>query len=92
MSEQRLDLENTMSKLRKIITDMTAIMKEQFEEKFKEINKNFGEVFAELFGGGKAEVKLEDEQNILECGIDITAQPPGKNCKTCYYYQEEKKH
>ena len=39
MSEQRLDLENTMSKLRKIITDMTAIMKEQFEEKFKEINK-----------------------------------------------------
>ena len=53
-------------------------MKEQFEEKFKEINKNFGEVFAELFGGGKAEVKLEDEQNILECGIDITAQPPGK--------------
>ena len=78
MSEQRLDLENTMSKLRKIITDMTAIMKEQFEEKFKEINKNFGEVFAELFGGGKAEVKLEDEQNILECGIDITAQPPGK--------------
>ena len=78
MSEQRLDLENTMSKLRKIITDMTVIMKEQFEEKFKEINKNFGEVFAELFGGGKAEVKLEDEQNILECGIDITAQPPGK--------------
>ena len=78
MSEQRLDLENTMSKLRKIITEMTAIMKEQFEEKFKEINKNFGEVFAELFGGGKAEVKLEDEQNILECGIDITAQPPGK--------------
>ena len=78
MNEQRLDLENTMSKLRKIITDMTAIMKEQFEEKFKEINKNFGEVFAELFGGGKAEVKLEDEQNILECGIDITAQPPGK--------------
>ena len=78
MSEQRLDLENTMAKLRKIITDMTAIMKEQFEKKFKEINKNFGEVFAELFGGGKAEVKLEDEQNILECGIDITAQPPGK--------------
>ena len=78
MSEQRLDLENTMSKLRKVITDMTQIMKEQFREKFKIINKNFGEVFAELFGGGKAEVKLEDEQNILECGIDITAQPPGK--------------
>ena len=78
MSEQRLDLESTMSKLRKIITDMTGVMKEQFKEKFKEINKNFGEVFAELFGGGKAEVALEDEQNILECGIEITAQPPGK--------------
>ena len=41
MSEQRLDLESTMSKLRKIITDMTGIMKEQFKEKFKEINKKF---------------------------------------------------
>ena len=78
MSEQRLDLESTMSKLRKIVTDMTQIMKEQFKNKFKEINKNFGEVFSELFGGGKAEVKLEDEKNILECGIEITAQPPGK--------------
>ena len=78
MSEQRLDLENTMSKLRKVISDMTQIMKEQFKEKFKVINKNFGEVFAELFGGGKAELKLEDENNILECGIEITVQPPGK--------------
>ena len=78
MSEQRLDLENTMSKLRKVISDMTQIMKEQFKEKFKVINKNFGEVFAELFGGGKAELSLEDEENILECGIEITVQPPGK--------------
>ena len=57
---------------------MTQIMKEQFKEKFKVINKNFGEVFAELFGGGKAELTLEDEENILECGIEITVQPPGK--------------
>lgn len=78
MSEQRLDLENTMSKLRSVISDMTQIMKEQFKEKFKVINKNFGEVFAELFGGGKAELILEDENNILECGIEITVQPPGK--------------
>ena len=78
MSEQRLDLENTMSKLRKVISDMTQIMKEQFKEKFRVINKNFGEVFAELFGGGKAELTLEDEENILECGIEITVQPPGK--------------
>ncbi len=82
MSEQRLDLENTMSQLRKVISDMTQIMKEQFREKFKVINKNFGEVFAELFGGGKAELKLEDEENILECGIEITVQPPGKKLQS----------
>ena len=82
MSEQRLDLENTMSKLRKVISDMTQIMKEQFKEKFKVINKNFGEVFAELFGGGKAELILEDEENILECGIEITVQPPGKKLQS----------
>ena len=82
MSEQRLDLENTMSKLRNVIHEMTQIMKEQFKEKFKVINKNFGEVFAELFGGGKAELKLEDEDNILECGIEISAQPPGKKLQS----------
>src|SRR5699024_9208528 len=47
-------------------------------EKFKQISKNFDEVFRELFGGGKAELVLEDENNILECGIDIKAQPTGK--------------
>ena len=78
MCEQRLDLEDSSAKLRKVIQDMTKIMKEQFAEKFNIINKNFGEVFKELFGGGKAELKLTDEENILECGIDIKVQPPGK--------------
>ena len=78
MCEQRLDLENTMAKLRDIIQEMTKTMKEQFSEKFKQINNNFNEVFRELFGGGKAELVLEDENNILECGIDIKAQPTGK--------------
>ena len=78
MCEQRLDLENTAVKLRNIISEMTETMKKQFIEKFKEINKNFNEVFSELFGGGKAELKLEDENNVLECGIDIQAQPTGK--------------
>ncbi len=78
MCEQRVDLESTMAKLRKIITDMTSIMKEQFKEKFELINKNFAEVFKELFGGGNASLTLEDKDNILECGIEITVQPPGK--------------
>ena len=78
MCEQRLDLENTATKLRGIISDMTKTMKEQFIEKFNMINKNFNEVFTELFGGGKAELKLEDEENVLECGIDIHVQPTGK--------------
>ena len=78
MCEQRLDLENTVAKLRKVISDMTQTMEIQFKEKFEIINKNFNEVFIELFGGGKAELILTDEENVLECGIDIRVQPTGK--------------
>ncbi len=82
MCEQRLDLENSSNKLRKVIQDMTKTMKDQFEKQFKIINKNFGEVFSELFGGGKAELKLTDPENILECGIEIEVQPPGKKLQS----------
>ena len=82
MCEQRLDLENTSSKLRKIIAEITENMREQFKEKFKIINENFGQTFKELFGGGEAKVVLQDEGNILECGIDIIAQPPGKKLQS----------
>ena len=78
MTEQKVDLEESSDKLKKIISDMTDVMKKQFQEQFKIINKNFGVIFAELFGGGKANLKLADENNVLECGIDIEAQPPGK--------------
>lgn len=78
MCEQRLDLENSMSKLRNVISEMINIMKTQFKDKFKLINKNFNEVFTELFGGGKAELILENEEDVLNCGIDIRVQPPGK--------------
>jgi len=54
MCEQRLDIENTMAKLRGVIQEMTGIMKEQFTKQFNTINKNFGEVFKELFGGRKS--------------------------------------
>ena len=82
MCEQRLDLENSSNKLKKVIIDMTKTMKEQFENQFKIINKNFGEIFKTLFGGGKAELKLADENNILECGIEIEVQPPGKKLQS----------
>jgi len=78
MSEQRLDLEDSSAKLNKVIQEMLDTMTKQFSEQFKIINKNFSKVFVELFGGGKAELKLTDEDNVLECGIDIEVQPPGK--------------
>ncbi len=76
--EQRLDLENSSTKLKKMIAEMTANMKEQFTSQFKLINKNFKETFMQLFGGGYAELTLTDETNVLECGIEIEVQPPGK--------------
>ena len=57
MTEQKEDLESTISKLKKIINDMMQIMKENFAKQFKIINKNFGEIFTELFGGRKGRIK-----------------------------------
>lgn len=82
MCEQRLDLENTMAKLRDMITEITENMKIRFKEKISIINENFGQTFKELFGGGEARIIVEDETNILECGIDIEAQPPGKKLQS----------
>lgn len=78
LSTQKQDLEDSERSLNKIIEDMTKLMKIQFAEQFDLINKNFSSVFSELFGGGMATLKLADETNILECGIEIEAQPPGK--------------
>ena len=82
MCEQRLDLEDSIAKLKKVIQDMTTTMKKQFIEQFNIINKNFGEVFKELFGGGNAELILADKENVLECGIEIQVQPPGKKLQS----------
>ena len=75
---QKEDLEASQASLEKIITDMVELMKIQFAQNFELINKNFGEVFVELFGGGRAELNLSDTNNILESGIEIEVQPPGK--------------
>ena len=76
--KQRDDLVESEEKLNRIIREMLSIMKKQFMEEFQRINRNFNEVFRELFDGGRAEVVLEDPEDVLECGIEIIAQPPGK--------------
>ncbi len=79
MSEQIGDVEKSKAELIRLIDDLTTKMSVQFREQFQKINVAFGETFAELFGGGKAELSLEDEMNVLECDIEIKVQPPGKN-------------
>lgn len=78
MSVQKNDMEQAKDKLHKIIYDMVQIMKKQFVEQFKLINENFGFVYRELFGGGRAELIISDMDNVLESGIEIEVQPPGK--------------
>ncbi|PYG87068.1 condensin subunit Smc [Ruminiclostridium sufflavum DSM 19573] len=78
MSAQQEDMEQAKEKLHKIIHEMVQVMKKQFVEQFKIINENFGIVYRELFGGGHAELIICDMDNVLESGIEIAVQPPGK--------------
>ena len=78
LKEQRDDILEAENNLRGIIADLDKAMKETFTEKFKDIQVMFGKVFKELFGGGKASLMLVDEDDLLETGIIINAQPPGK--------------
>jgi chromosome segregation protein len=78
MSVQRNDMEQAEEKLYKVINEMTTIMKKQFLEQFKLINENFSIVFRELFEGGHAQLILSNKENVLESGIEIEVQPPGK--------------
>ena len=82
MADQISDVEKSRDELNKLIAELTAKMAEQFREKFQQINTAFGETFAELFGGGRAELLLSDERDILESDIEIKVQPPGKNLKS----------
>lgn len=82
ITKQKEDLEETKTKLNNLIANMTSIMKSQFEKQFKIITENFNETFKELFGGGKAELRLDDESKILESGIEIEVQPPGKKLQS----------
>jgi chromosome segregation protein len=82
LSEQRSDVAKAKRELEKIIGDITGEMKEIFTDQFKAIDGCFRQVFLELFGGGRASLELEDEENVLECGIEIKVQPPGKAVTT----------
>lgn len=79
MNGQRLDLIQAQDKIIQAIDEMDDIMVEKFSTTFDKINYQFNLVFRELFGGGRAEIKYTDPNNILETGIDIDVQPPGKS-------------
>ena len=82
LAGQRDDVEKAKTELVDIIRDITAEMKTVFVERFNEIDESFRQTFLELFGGGKAALVLEDEKDVLNCGIDIKVQPPGKAVST----------
>lgn len=82
ISNQKNDLEETKKKLENLISNMISIMKQQFTKNFKVITENFNSTFKQLFGGGKAELKLLDENDVLNSGIDIEVQPPGKKLQS----------
>lgn len=82
LSDQRNDVEKAKEELLGIIEEITEQMTEIFATQFEILKQSFQETFLELFGGGRATLELEDENDILRCGIEIKAQPPGKQLKT----------
>ncbi len=82
LDSQRNDLLQAKDTLLEIITEMDEVMKEEFLKTFKQIQVEFESVFKQLFGGGKASLKLTDPDNILETGVEIIASPPGKKLTT----------
>jgi len=78
LTKQSEDIKEAEIKLMDIITQLSELMEAQFKEHFAIISSNFSSVFSDIFGGGTAYLKLADESNVLESGIDIVAKPPGK--------------
>ncbi len=81
LTDQRDDVDKAKRELEEIISGITGEMKTIFQREFSTINDAFGQTFLELFGGGKATLELEDPDDILNCGIEIKVQPPGKALK-----------
>ena len=82
LAAQRDDVLNSKRELESIIRDITKEMTTIFVSEFRKIDHYFGQVFEEMFGGGKGQLILEDPENPLTCGIEIRVQPPGKQVKT----------
>ena len=82
LTSQKDDLISAKENLQGIIKDITSTMKDKFAKEFAIINQHFGHVFSSLFGGGKAELRLEDPNDVLTSGIEIVAQPPGKRLQS----------
>ncbi len=82
LTEQTNDLEKAKGELEGLINEMLDIMKKQFSEQFSVISKSFNSVFRELFGGGQATLSLADPDDVLESGVEIEAQPPGKKLQS----------
>ena len=78
MKKQIEELTQSRDKILAAIDDMDSVMKKQFKEMFEKINEQFNEIFVSLYGGGKAELILCDPDDLLNTGIEINAQPPGK--------------
>ncbi len=78
LQKQMSDISEAEIKLKEIMGEITQLMKNQFKEKFMQISEFFNQVFQDIFGGGKAELVLNDETKILESGIDIVVSLPGK--------------
>ncbi len=78
LTEQRADVVASMESLRKTIREINATSSDRFRETFAEVNTSFGSIFQRLFRGGEAQMRLLDEDDVLESGIEIVARPPGK--------------
>ncbi len=78
LSAQVADVERSKQELNRLIRELTHSMTDLFTDSFHQINRHFGEIFSDLFGGGTASLSLTDPENVLESGIDIHVQPPGK--------------
>lgn len=81
LKKQLTDVRQSKKELENLIEDLTGNMKTMFAESFNAINTNFKQIFSELFGGGSGELVLDDKENVLECGIEIKVEPPGKVIK-----------